>query len=77
MSEDATDNPEDECDLSNDDTVNYRDLNGQNLYKAEQAAPETTKAVLEDLDLDCEDALEPPHHYCNIRADTLYTTVSD
>ena len=42
-------------------------------YKAEQAAPETNQAELEDLD--SEDALEPPHHYCNIMADTLYTTV--
>ena len=33
VSEDATDNPEDECDLSNDDTVNYRDLNDYNLVR--------------------------------------------
>ena len=27
--------------------------------------------------LDSDDALEPTHYYCNIRAETLYTTVRD
>ena len=44
-------------------------------YQAEQADPEPTEEVHEDLDN--EDGLEPHHHKYNTRAETVYTMVRD
>ena len=40
-------------------------------YQAEQADPEPTEEVHEDLD--DEDEIEPHHHYYNTRAETMDT----